>query len=125
MSTIALLALLTSLSGAAHSQANAAPANSTDPIVQMCSEKCDANAEFDAVRREARKERCTQVRAAEAAAAKHAKAQGKDPLIARRDARTKAMADPRPAYDARMKPATEARNKAWAQARAAAAPTKL
>ena len=123
-STIALLALLTLLSGAAQAQATAAPAKSTDPIVQMRSETRDANAAYSAARREARKEREVKVLAAEEAAVKQAQASGKDPLVARRVARKQALAETLPAYKERMRPATEARNKARTDARAAAAPAK-
>jgi hypothetical protein len=110
-----IAALLAALAGSVHAQATA----STDPIVQMREQQRAANATFSQKRSALRAERDAQVAAAADAAGKEATAKGRDPLVARRDATTKARSATKADFDAKMKVITQERN----AARAAAAKT--
>jgi hypothetical protein len=111
-----IAALLAALAGSVHAQAPA----TTDPIVQQREELRVANATFNQKRAALRTERNAQITAAGDAAAKEATAKGRDPLVARRDATTKARAATKADFDAKMKAITQERN----DARAAAAKTR-
>jgi hypothetical protein len=80
------------------------------------------NAEFNKKRDAATRERMVTVNAAQGAAEKEARAKGSDPAVARREARSKAMAETQPAFDARMKPAIAERDAARAKANAPVTP---
>jgi len=110
-----IAALLASLAGSVHAQATA----STDPIVQMREQQRAANATFNQKRAALRAERNAQIATAADAAAKEATAKGTDPLVARRNATTKARSATQADFNAKMKVITQERN----EARAAAAKT--
>ena len=76
-----------------------------------------ANKRYDEAVSASQKARMTKVNAAVAAAEQQAKTQGKDPLVARRDAKAKAMAATKAEFDAIEKPAAAERNAAQAAAR--------
>jgi hypothetical protein len=117
-----IAALLASLAGSVHAQATA----STDPIVQMREQQRAANATFNQKRAALRAERNAQIATAADAAAKEATAKGTDPLVARRNATTKARSATRADFDGKMKVITQERNEARAAAAktGAAAPAK-
>ena len=118
-----IAALLASLAGSVHAQATA----STDPIVQMREQQRAANATFNQKRAALRSERNAQIATAADAAGKEATAKGQDPLVARRNATTKARNATQADFDAKMKVITQERNDARAAAaktRAAATPAK-
>ncbi|MCV2352690.1 hypothetical protein LNV09_00795 [Paucibacter sp. B2R-40] len=134
--SIAAVAVLFSLlGGAAQAQINAsaampapaaktAAAASTDPIVVMRAEQRAARTEFNNTVRPIRAERAATIKAAQDKAGAEAKAAGKDPLVARRNARAEATAATKADFDAKMKAASETRSAAMAAAaakRAAAA----
>jgi hypothetical protein len=108
------------LAGLAQAQAPAtAPATkSGDPIVQSRMQQRDANATYNATVAEARKQRDAKINAAGEAAVKDAKASGKDPLVARRDARSKARRESQADFDAAVAAARKERDAARAQAAA-------
>jgi hypothetical protein len=114
-----IAALLAALAGSVHAQATA----STDPIVQMREQQRAANATFSQKRAALRAERDAQVAAAADAAGKEATAKGQDPLVARRDATTRARSATKADFDAKMKVITQERDAARAAARAAAPKT--
>lgn len=114
-SSLIVVALLAALSGTAHAQATVP----TDPIVQMREKQRAANASFSEKRSALRAERDATVKAAADAAGKEATAKGSDPLVARRNASTKARSATKADFDAKMKVITQERN----AARAAAAKT--
>ena len=111
-SSLIVIALLAAMSGTVHAQATA----STDPIVQMREKQRDANAMFSEKRSALRAQRDTKVSAAADAAGKEATAKGTDPLVARRNASTKARSATKADFDAKMKVITQERNAARAVA---------
>lgn len=136
-SILAAAMFLSLLGGAAQAQINASaampppvtktakPAASTDPIVVMRAEQRAARTEFNNTVRPIRAERSATVKAAGDKAAAEAKAAGKDPMVARRDARAAANAATKADFDAKIKAATDTRTAALAAAaakRAAATP---
>jgi TPP-dependent pyruvate/acetoin dehydrogenase alpha subunit len=125
----ALAAIAMTLTIPAQAQTAAKPAAgatpSADPIVQMRAEIRAANKSYDDKVGPARKERMAKVAAATDAAAKQAKAQGKDPMVARRDAKVKAMAATKADFDGIEKAAAAERAEAQAAARKKANPAKV
>jgi hypothetical protein len=104
LSTIVLIA---ALSGPAFAQTAAAPAAaSNDPIVQMRADQRAANAAYAKGLLENYSARSAKVSAAVEAAVKDADAQGKDPLVAKRDAEAKATKATQAEYDANIKKLT-------------------
>lgn len=135
--SIAAVAVLVSLlGGAAQAQVTAAAAMpaatapakaataSTDPIVVMRAEQRAARTEFNNTVRPLRAERAATIKAAQDKAGAEAKAAGKDPLVARRNAKAEATAATKADFDAKMKAATEARSAAMAAAAAKRAAAK-
>lgn len=124
----AFAAIAMTLTIPAQAQTAAKPAAgataSADPIVQMRAEIRAANKSYDAKVGPARKERMAKVAAAADAAEKQAKAQGKDPMVARRDAKAKAMATTKSDFDGIEKAAAAERAEARAAARKKANPAK-
>lgn len=132
----AVAVILSLLGGVAQAQITAAAAMppvttpakagtaSTDPIVVMRAEQRAARTEFNNTTRPLRAERAAAIKAAQDKAGAEAKAAGKDPLVARRNARAEATAATKAEFDAKMKAASETRSAAMAAAaakRAAAA----
>jgi colicin import membrane protein len=127
-SILAAVAALALVSGAAQSQtstpaAAAAPAKmaataSTDPVVVMRAEQRAARTAFNDATRPLRAERAAAVKAAEDKAMAEARAAGKDPLVARRNANRQATEATRSDFEAKMKVHTETRRSALAAATA-------
>jgi hypothetical protein len=117
-SPLVIAALLTALGGSAYAQAPAkapAPAaTSADPIVQMHTEEKAANAAYKEKKKALDTERNAKVTAATDAAAKEATAQGKDPLVAKREASKKVKSETKADYDAKVKAADKERKDALA-----------
>jgi hypothetical protein len=118
------IALLAALGGTAQAQTAAASTQSTDPTVQMRMEKRDANSIYREASRNAQRARDAKVNAAVDKAVADAKAAGRDPQIARRDARAQARKETRPEYDAAMAAARKERDAARAAARQTGAGTQ-
>lgn len=115
--TVLSIALLAALGGAAHAQTAAASTQSTDPVVQMRMEKRDANTAYREATRTASQQRTAKINAAVDKAVADAKATGKDPMIARREARAQARKATQAEYDAAMATARKERDAARAHAR--------
>ena len=97
--------LSAAVAATAHAQVGVvaqAPASS-DPIVQMREAQRQANAVYAAKLMEAYAERNKEIHAAVEAAVKDADANGKDPLVAKRDAHAKATKATEAAYEAKLK----------------------
>jgi hypothetical protein len=91
---------------------------STDPVVVMRAEQRAARTAFNNATRSLRAERATAVKAAEDKAMAEARAAGKDPLVARRNANRQATEATRSDFEAKMKAHTETRRTALAAATA-------
>jgi hypothetical protein len=124
-STLVFAALLAALSGLAYAQAPAtrpAPAKAeaaapTDPIVQQRLEEREARKIYNEKVAAARKDRDARMKPAVDKAVQEAKAQGKDPLVAKRDAEKKAREATRAEYSAVVKAAAGERDASIAAAR--------
>lgn len=123
---ITVLTLLTALGGVANAQAPAATApapaaapaaTSTDPIVQLRADERAAKAAYKQKVSAASKDRDAKVKTAVDSAVADAKAHGKDPLVAKRDAKKKAKQETKADYDAAVKAAKQERDTAIADAR--------
>jgi hypothetical protein len=108
-----ITALLVALAGPVHAQATA----SNDPIVQMRAEQRAANKTYAEKKHSARADRDAKIKAAVDSAVADAKAQGKDPLVAKRDATAKAKAATRADYEATMKTLKQEHDAAMAAAK--------
>jgi len=129
----AITTLFAALTATAQTQAPAAPvaapapaaapakapaaAPATDPIVQMHAEEAAARKTYKEKVAAAKKDREAEMKPSIDAAVKDATAQGKDPLVARRDAEKKASAATRKSYDAKVEAAKKERDTALAAAR--------
>ncbi len=114
--SIIFVALLAALGGPALAQGTAAPAaKSSDATVQMRDERRAANEAFNKGRDAAQAERNAKVRAAVDDAMKDPGAKGKDPLVVQREARSRAMKQTKPEFDARIKQLTAERRAAFAE----------
>ena len=112
--SIATLALLAGLNGAALAQAPAsAPAASQDPIVQTRTDKVAADTAYKNGIKAAKEERKAKVDAAVEAAVKDAKAKGADPLVAARNAKGKANKATKKEYDNKKKALAAERKAAY------------
>ena len=124
-STFVFAALLAALSGLASAQAPAtkpAPAKAeaaapTDPIVQQRLEEREARKTYNEKVAAARKDRDAKIKPAVDKAVQDAKAQGKDPLVAKRDAEKKAREATKAEYSATVKAAAQERDASIAAAR--------
>jgi hypothetical protein len=113
--SLCIAAVIAALSGPVLAQGTTAPAaKASDPVVQMRNER--RSNVFSKGRAAAQAERNTKVRAAEEAALKDPANKGKDPLVVRRDARSKAMRETKPDFDAQMKKLSDERRAAFAAA---------
>jgi hypothetical protein len=126
-----LFAVLCGIAGAQTAAGGTAPtkaqAASTDPIVEARAEERAARKTYNEKVAAAKKARDGKVNAAVDQAMAEAKAQGKDPLVAKRDAKKKATEAAKPDYDAAVKAAKQERDTAVAAARkqaSAAAPKR-
>jgi hypothetical protein len=124
--TFVFAALLAATSGLAFAQApaakTAAPAKSeaaasTDPIVQQRNEEREARKIYNQKVAAARKDRDARMKPAVDKAVQEAKAQGKDPLVAKRDAEKKAREASKAEYTSAVKAAAEERDASVAAAR--------
>ena len=106
--------------GSVQAQTNAARTNSTDPVVQSRMQNRDANEVYRQAVATANKERDAKVSAAVDAAVKDAEKTGKDPIVARRNARTEARRATKPDHDAAISAARKERSAARAAAAATA-----
>ena len=124
-STFVFAALLAALSGLASAQAPAtkpAPAKAeaaapTDPIVQQRLEEREARKIYNEKVAAARKDRDAKIKPAVDKAVQDSKAQGKDPLVAKRDAEKKAREATKAEYSATVKAAAQERDASIAAAR--------
>ncbi len=123
-----LFAVLSGIAGAQTAAGGTAPqAASTDPIVDARADMRNADKVYKEKKAAAKKTRDAKVKAAVDQAEAEAKAQGKDPLVAKRDAKKKASQAAKPEYDAAMKAAKQEHDAAVAAARkqaSAAAPKR-
>ncbi len=99
---------------AALAQSNA---TSNDPIVQMRTAEREATRVYAASLLKAWSDRQTKVNAAVEVATNKAAEEGKDPLVAKRDAIAKAEKATKPEYDAAVKAATQQHKAAMAAAK--------
>lgn len=101
---VAISTLVAALGAAAFTPSAVAQAPaSSDPIVQMRMAEREANAKYAAGLLQAYSERHSKVSAAVEAAVKDADANGKDPLVAKRDAHAKATKATEADYEAKVK----------------------
>lgn len=125
ITTLLITALFAVLSVTAYAQqpgAKKAPAaTSSDPIVQMREAEAAVNKTYKDKVSAARKERAAQMKPMVDAAVKKDTANGADPLVAKRDAESKAKAATRKDYDAKVKAAKAERDAAIAEIRKNAA----
>lgn len=124
MNKIAILLITTlfaALSVTAYAQQPAAkkatPSTSSDSIVQMREEEAAARKTYNAKVSAAKKERATEMKPMVDAAVKKDAAKGTDPLVAKRDAESKAKAATRKEYDAKVKAAKAERDASIADIR--------
>jgi hypothetical protein len=109
------IVLLAALSGPVVAQGGTAPAaKSSDTTVQMRDERRVANEAFNKGKAAAQAERKAKVKAAVDDALKAPSAKGMDPLVVQRDAKSKAMKQTKPQYDAKIKQLSEERKAAFA-----------
>jgi hypothetical protein len=112
--SIATLALLAALNGAALAQAPAsATSASQDPMVQMRSDKRAADTVYKNGLKAAKEERKAKVDAAVEAAVNEAKGKGADPLVAARTAKGKANKATKKEYDSKKKALAAERKAAY------------
>jgi hypothetical protein len=126
-----LFAVLCGIAGAQTAAGGTAPtkaqAASTDPIVKARADERAARKVYNDKVAAAKKARDAKVKVAVDQAEADAKAQGKDPLVAKRDAKKKATEAAKPEYDAVVKAAKQERDAAVAAAKkqaSAAAPKR-
>jgi len=126
IATLLITALFAVLSVTAYAQQpaakKAAPAStSSDPIVQMREAEAAVNKTYKGKVSAARKERAAQMKPMVDESVKKDTAKGVDPLVAKRDAESKAKAATRKDYDAKVKAAKAERDAAIAEIRKNAA----
>ena len=102
----------------------AKPAASSDSIVQMRNEGAAARKVYSGKVSAAKKERAAEMKPMISDSVKKDTAKGADPLVAQRDAESKAKAATRASYDAKVKAAKAERDAAVAEARKKAAAAK-
>jgi len=100
---VTMFVALATLGGTVLAQSAAPAPTYSDPVVQRRADQRAANAAYDKGVKAARAERDKKVSATVDAAVAEAKANGKDPLVARRDARARAMRETKPEFDAQVK----------------------
>ncbi len=111
------VALLAALSGPVLAQGTAAPAGkSSDATVQMRDERRAADDVYKKGKAAAQAERDAKVKAAVDDALKDPSAKGKDPLVVQREAKSRAMKQTKPEYDAKIKKLSAERKAANAAA---------
>ena len=99
----------------------AQPTASADPFVQQCTEEQQARKIYKEKVASANKARDAKAKPAVDGAVKEAKAQGKDPMMARRDAKEKALEATKAEYTANVKATAQERDASLAAARKKAA----
>ena len=104
------------ITGSVQAQTNAARTNSTDPVVQSRMKNRDANEVYRQAVATANKERDAKVSAAVDSAVKDAEKTGRDPIVARRNARTEARRATKADFDAAVSAARKERSAARAVA---------
>ncbi len=123
IATLLITTMFAVLSVTAYAQQPAAkkapaPASaSTDPIVQMREAESAARRTHNANVSAARKERAAQMKPMVDAAVKRDTAKGMDPLVAQREARSKAQAATRKEFDAKVLASRTERDAAIAESR--------
>jgi hypothetical protein len=119
--TLLITTLFAALSVTAYAQQPAtkktATSTSSDPIVQMRAEEAAVRKTYNAKISAAKKERAAQMKPMVDAAIKKDAAKGTDPLVAKRDAESKAKAATRADYDPKVKAARAERDAAIADIR--------
>lgn len=114
---IGIVVMLAALSGPAVAQGTAAPAaKSNDAVVQMRADRRAANEVYSKGKAAAQAERNAKVSAATDAALKDPANKGKDPLVVKRDVRSKVMKETKADYDAKIKALSADRKAAYAAA---------
>jgi hypothetical protein len=113
----ALFAVMSGIAGAQTAAGGTAPQASKDPIVDARADMRNADKVYKEKKAAAKKTRDAKVNAAVDQAVADAKAQGKDPLVAKRDAKKKASQAAKPEYDAAMKAAKQEHDAAVAAAK--------
>jgi len=121
IATLLITALLSVLSVSAYAQQPAAKkapaATSSDPIVQMREEEAAVRRTHNAKVSALRKERAAEMQPMIDAAVKRDTAKGMDPLVAQRDARSKARAATKKEFDAKVNASRAERDAAIADIR--------
>lgn len=111
-----LLLLAATLASPALAQTAAPAAADKDPFVQLREDQRAANTAYAVALINAYGDRSKKLNAAVEAAVKEADANGKDPLVAKRDADAKARKATQPEYDAALKKAAADRKALLAEA---------
>jgi len=128
ITTLLITAVFSVLSVTAYAQqpaAKKAPAStSSDPIVQMREDEAAVKKTYNAKVSAAKKERAAAMKPMIDDSVKKDTAKGVDPLVAKRDAESKAKAATRADYDAKVKAAKAERDVAIADIRKKAAAKK-